>query len=137
MIILGRKPGFGMASQLLLGTSDFFDGIEHVTDFIATKYSLALFGVQATRSVAAGGKGFTITFDNKPSWFNFIGPATNSLTPEQTFWFRAYAHFMLGIFTGALLHFGLKATGSLDPTPPLSFVFSLKDLEGTWEFTAN
>jgi hypothetical protein len=138
---IGVKPGWGLTAQIALTGNDFLDTVDQISDFLVGKFSLAVFGVTGTRgpvTLASDiSKTVTLTFDNKPSWFLFMGPPNTQPTPAQTFWFNAYANFMIGVLTGAFLHLGLKATGGLDRRPGLSFVFSVKELDGMWEFAAN
>jgi hypothetical protein len=138
---MGIKPGWGITSQILLGGNDFLETLDQITDFLVGKFAVAVFGVSGTRTTFAATndawKPVTLSFDNRPSWFVFMGSLSTPQTAEQAFWFKAYANYMIGMLTGAFLHFGLKAKGALDAKPGLSFVFSVKELEGMWEFTAN
>ena len=61
------------------------------------------------------------------------------MNQQQQFWFNTYAHFVLGLYCGALLHFGYKATPEfrIGEVFPLTFTFQLEELEKTWEFSAN
>ncbi|OHS94859.1 hypothetical protein TRFO_10773 [Tritrichomonas foetus] len=133
---LGKKPGFVMTSQILRNGSDI-EGLEEICKFIATRFSQSVFSVQAKPSLSQS-KIFTLTFvERSPSWFQCLIPPNSSATPQQMFWFRAYGHFVMGVFCGALLHFGYKATPSFEKNSPLTLSFKLEELEGTWEFASN
>lgn len=137
---LGRKPGFAMASQLCRAGQESVEGPEDIAKFLGTKFTPALFNVPAQCQIS--GKTLTITFGDRrlPTWFNCLqNPDGSQPTAEQSFWTRAYAFFMSGVYAGALLHFGQKATPKWNQKPeaPRAFVFTLEELDGTWEFSAN
>ncbi|OHT10035.1 hypothetical protein TRFO_20838 [Tritrichomonas foetus] len=134
---MGVKPGFAMASQMCRNGQDF-ETLDDICKFLTTRFSQTLFKVTA-KYVLSPQKVLSITFPEKvPSWFNCIVSPNGSMTPQQIFYFRAYAYFFLGLFQGAFLHFGYKATPALDNKPPLlSLLFRLESLDGSWEFMSN
>jgi hypothetical protein len=144
---LGRKPGFAMVSQLLRTSTESIDQIDDIARFLSLRLTPALFAVQAKAETTANPKTIRILFDRLPPWFYSISPApitgnTASLSPEQPFWWRAYASFLIGVYTGALLHFGLKVINRDIGGPEVRsgihivLTFGLEELEGTWEFSA-
>jgi hypothetical protein len=143
---LGRKPGFAMTSQLLRASTESVDGLEEIARFLGTKFTPAIFGVQPKTDVNQAQKSLRIMFDRLPSWFLSIAPppsggAAPGLSPEH-FWWRSYASFLIGVYTGALVHLGQKVTSreiSATEAPrgyQLILHFGLEELDGTWEFSA-
>lgn len=133
-----------MASQLCRSGQDSVEGLEEIAKFLGGKFSSALFNVSAQCQLTGKPRAdqkLTVSFAEKhlPSWFNCLQSSDGGqLTPEQTFWFRGYAFFVMGVYSGALLHFGYKATPRLQKIgPSLCLVFLLEELDGTWEFSAN
>jgi hypothetical protein len=135
----GRKPGFSMTAHICSNMPETIDGIEQVADFLAGKFSQTLFGVPATRSFGSTNRHLTIEFRTRPTWFTSLVQPGGSPGQQQQFWFRCYGHFMMGVYSGALLHFGFRAIPTFDPkqTGGLSFLFRLDELDGAWEFTGN
>jgi hypothetical protein len=138
---LGRKPGFAMTSQLLRSGQESITTIEEIGRFLAQKFSSTIFGVSATKTDASlASNSLAIHFTDKlPAWFASIQPPpAQPPTPDQTFWFRCYASFVVGVFSGALLHFGYRVTlHAFDPRPgALIISYRFEPLDGTWEYTA-
>jgi hypothetical protein len=142
---LGRKPGFAMVSQLLRASTESVDGLDDIARFLGGRFTQTIFGVQAKAEIIQTPKSLRITFDRLPSWFLSIAPpsggAAAGLSPEH-FWWRSYASFLIGVYTGALLHLGQKVT-SRDISAAearggsqLILLFVLEELDGTWEFSA-
>ncbi|KAH0786336.1 hypothetical protein GPJ56_009722 [Histomonas meleagridis] len=137
---LGKKPGFAMASQLCRSGLDY-ETAEDACKFISTKFSLAVFGVQAKLNFNGSEKTFQLQFTDKlPSWFgSLVVPGKQN--QQHDFWIKAYAHFLSGVYSGALLHFGYKST--LDNAfeekagKPFCLGFHFEELTGTWEFSSN
>lgn len=143
IINLGKKPGFSMVSQLLRqsNSSTDLDTEEDAIKFIGSKLSVAVFGISAKSSFNSSRKEFEIQYTEKlPNWFNSL-VVPGKQTQQHDFWIKAYAYFLVGFFTGALLHFGYKATlaNSLDEKigKSLCFTFKYEKLTGTWEFSSN
>jgi hypothetical protein len=138
LIALGRKPGFGMVSQIAATTPETLEGMDQIGEFLATRFSQALFNVTPTRNWNSSTKVFTLDFQLKPAWFNSLSYGSGQMSADQTYWFRCYAYFIMGVYAGALLHFGYKATANLDQKTgaPLLFTFKLEELDGTWAFSA-
>jgi hypothetical protein len=138
LIALGRKPGFGMASQL--ATNEPLDSLEQIADFLSVKFSQTLFDVTPNRNLSPDKTSLTLDFQLKPQkWFASLSLEARDRSPEQTFWHACYAHFLLGVYAGALLHFGYKTEAIWDQATgaPLLLKFKLEELDGTWAFTAN
>lgn len=136
---LGIKTGFAMASQICRRDTTEIESLDDICKFLAGRFTQSLFNVSAAKSLSTQ-KVLNITFSDKlPSWFNsIITPGSQQQSPESIFWFRSYAYFLLGLYQGALLHFGYKATPALDKQPPiLSLLFRLEALEGSWEFMSS
>lgn len=140
---LGKKPGFSMVSQLLRqsNSSTDFDTEEDVIKFIGSKLSVAVFGIAAKCSHNSVRKEFELQYTEKlPNWFSSL-VVPGKQTPQHDFWIKAYAYFLVGVFTGAFLHFGYKATlaNTLDEKigKYLCFTFKYEKLTGTWEFSSN
>lgn len=137
---LGRKPGFAMASQLCRTGQENVESLDEICKFIAGKFSQAIIGMSAKHTLTQqGSKILNLTFEKLPSWFNcLVNPGSQQLSPDQQFWFRCYASFIMGVYSGALLHFGYK-TIQREPKigTPLVLSLVIEDLDGTWEFSAN
>jgi hypothetical protein len=140
---LGRKPGFAMTSQLLRSGQESIYSLEDIVKFLTSKLSAQAFGVQATRGeIYSNPRAIAIHYTDKlPSWFySVVAPGAQSLLPEQKTWFRCYAYFMIGVFSGALVHFGFRVICH-DPDiragTQLLINFGLEELDGTWEFSAS
>lgn len=133
---LGKKPGFVITSTL--NTQDV-EGIEEIGKFMATTFSKAVFNLQAKYHFTSSPKRLSIIFSEAPSCFQCFIPLGNQINQQQQFWFNTYAHFVMGLYCGALLHFGYKATPEFKQGEysPLSFSFVLEELDKTWEFSAN
>jgi hypothetical protein len=138
---LGRKPGFVMTSQLLRSGQENVATLDEIGRFLAQKFSPTIFGVPATKyDTSLASNSLAIHFTDKlPAWFASIQPSpTQPMTPDQTFWFRCYGSFVVGVFSGALLHFGYRVREHVfDPRPGaliISYRFEL--LDGAWEYTA-
>jgi hypothetical protein len=138
---LGRKPGFAMASQLLRSGQENVAALDEIGRFLAQKFSPTIFGVQATKfDTSPSPIGFTINFAEKlPAWFSSILSAPSQpMTPDQTFWFRCYASFVVGVFAGALLHFGFRVTWQTFElrAGALTISYRCDALDGAWEYSA-
>lgn len=137
---LGIKPGFAIASQICRKEPNDYENLEDISKFLSTRFTQSLFNVPAVKTLTPQ-KVLTISFPDKlPSWFNsIITPGNAQQSSNSIFWFRAYAYFLLGLYSGALLHFGYKATPALssDKQPSLNLSFKLEPLEGSWEFMSN
>lgn len=137
---LGKKPGFVMASHLILNSQDV-EGFDEMCKFIATTFSKAMFNIQTKYQINNTGtsKKLTITFSEKIPLFQCLMPSGNHMNQQQQFWFNSYAQFVMGLYCGALLHFGYKAIPEFKQgeLSSLTFSFLLEELEKTWEFSAN
>jgi hypothetical protein len=121
---LGRKPGFSMVAQLLRSSPDPTD----ITATLATVVTARLFETHADVVMAPDGATLKITFPGgPPPWFqSFVGRVMGN---TERFWFRAYASFVLGVYAGAILHFGYETDASFEHEPDgtgLAFTFSLR-----------
>jgi hypothetical protein len=123
---LGRKPGFSMVAQLLRSSPD----PPQITAALATVVTPRLFDVRADVALAQDEMTLSITFPvGPPHWFqSFIG---HTMSSTEQFWFRAYASFIIGVYEGAILHFGYASNASFDHGPDgtsLAFTFALRKL---------
>lgn len=136
---LGKKPGFALVSQLIRNSNASEpEKLEEIGLFLGKNVTHALFSLTA-RSSVNNYKNIVLQFSNGlPSWFNCIAAPGSTMDAEQTFWFRNYAQFLIGVYLGALTHLGIKATARLEHAVPGSLVISFEcvSLEGTWEFSA-
>ena len=117
---LGVKTGFAMASQICRRDTSDIETLDDICKFLAGRFSQILFNVTATKNLSPQ-KVLNIIFSDKlPAFFNsIIAPGNQQQPPESIFWFRSYGFFLLGLYQGALLHFGYKATPALDKQPPV------------------
>ena len=135
---LGKKPGFVMVALIQTNPADF-ENLDVICRFIANQFSREVFNSTAKYNLTSNT--FTLTYDKAPSWFQSLSPIINAGTSLQTsptpqqFWFQSYAHFLLGVFCGAFLHFGYDAKPSLAKLSPLTLSFKLEELQETWEFS--
>jgi len=133
---MGLKPGFAIASQLCSEGQDVLN-IEEAGKFIATNLSQKLFNSRARYEVNKNV--LVVQFKAPfPFWFKFLSNLDGKSSKSENFWFRSYASFFSGVFTGALTHFGFKsqASFSLSSTSELVFKFETLDLDGSWGFSS-
>jgi hypothetical protein len=138
----GRKPGFAMTSQLLRSAPEFVDSIRDIADFLDAKFTPALFDVVG--KMAIQGQTITLSFPKQPIWFTAVigdRPALpGSMTDDALAWYRAYAAFFIGVYSGAFIHFGFDVLSWFDCEPNgdnLTFTFKLQELDGSLEFGGN
>ncbi|KAH0789505.1 hypothetical protein GPJ56_006585 [Histomonas meleagridis] len=136
----GKKPGFALIAQLCRTGLDY-DTAEDACKYVATKFSQTVFGIQAKLIFNSTDKTFQLQFTDKlPSWFDSL-VVPGKQTQQDDFWIKAYAHFISGVFSGALLQFGYKVTMSNKDDDklgkPLCLSFCYEKLLGTWEFSSN
>ena len=135
---LGEKPGFAITSLFKIKGEK--DGPEDIAKFLGDKFSFHIFNTKPTSCIYTSHptKSIVILFShNLPSWFNCIIPNDAKEMPTQNFfWFKSYAHFLAGVYIGALTHFGYKATAylSIPNTSSLQITLALSEFKDSWEF---
>jgi hypothetical protein len=136
---LGRKPGFAATAQLLRSIPDPADTLKDITDFLAGRFSIALFDVQAVPVM--GKDAIKVRYgDRLPAWFASLTTPHGEIIEQAGRWFNGFAYFMIGLFSGALLHFGYRLIGpaSYDFTSgALTFTFRAEKIDAVWEFGGN
>jgi hypothetical protein len=136
---LGRKPGFAVTAQLLRSIPDPGDTLKDITDFLAGRFSVALFDIQAVPGM--GNNTIKIKYgDRLPAWFTPLTTPQGEVLEQAGRWFNGFADFMVGLFSGALLHFGYRLIGPASyefTTGALTFTFRAAKLDAVWEFGGN
>ena len=136
---MGIKPGFAIASQLCRDSADI-NTFDDIVKFLVSRFSPALFNLTPQSKIDKANVLKISYADKLPSWFNCVLSSPGlPMTPGQIFWFRSYAYFILGLYSGALLHFGYKATVALENAslPSLRMLFRFEHLDGAWDYVAN
>lgn len=114
----GIKPGFALAAQMVPETINE-NSMEQIVLFLTQQVSREILGATAEYSRDADGKQLKrflkFTFAKEiPSIFKRFGPLNKNIPKENKFWIKAYGYFILGVYQGALLHFGLPSLASFE-----------------------
>jgi hypothetical protein len=136
---LGRKPGFSATSQLLRSSNDIGDTLKDIAEFLAGRFSTALFDVPAKPTIQKDVLKLAFA-DRLPGWFASLVVQPGQVLEEQQLWFRGFAQFVIGLYSGALLHFGYRLIGPglYDFTAGvLTFSLRVEKLDAVWEFGGN
>jgi hypothetical protein len=136
---LGRKPGFSATAQLLRSANDPGDSLKEISEFLAGRLSRALFDASATGSIVKDMVQIRYG-DRLPGLFTALASAQGEVSEEQKPWFNGFAHFMIGLFAGSLLHFGYRLIGPASyefTAAGLAFTFRVEKLDAVWEFGGN
>jgi len=130
---LGQKPGFMMA-LLLLDNEPELDKMDSIVKFLSGKFSKTLFGLEA--NVQSGYQSISIKYNGAlPSMFSYVCSPSAPMNEKQQYWFDLYTSFMVGVFSGAILHFGKKSIPKIKKVSSdgIEIDFDLEDMKGTWE----
>ncbi|EAY15156.1 hypothetical protein TVAG_392730 [Trichomonas vaginalis G3] len=129
----GMKPGFAFAIQMV-STSLIESNLDNVVAYVGQVMGNEILGAPAEFS-NDGDKFIKFQYNKElPSMFRRLGPITKQgMPPEQEFWLQVYGHFILGIYQGALLHFGYRTVGKFDfGDDSIQFSIKPEKLVGTW-----
>ena len=131
---IGLKPGFTMAFSLVPRKFNPYS-MEEIANFFRTTFSQTLFNVLP--KCDANTDTLKISFSNKslPSFLHRFGPFNQPLSQTQMFWFKVYTYFMLGVYEGAMIHFGYKIVGTITYEEKGAFSIDLRveRNNGDWE----
>ncbi|EAY14567.1 hypothetical protein TVAG_392940 [Trichomonas vaginalis G3] len=130
---LGRKPGFAIAAFMCLDNINVQNETE-AARFIAEILSNKILGTKAKAELRDSN--IILTFKTLPQILMSLTSANGMFSEEQLFWFKCYSNFIAGVFSGALNHFGYRASTTIDHpcNNDLKMIFKLEKLEGAWEF---
>ncbi|EAY13989.1 hypothetical protein TVAG_491280 [Trichomonas vaginalis G3] len=130
---LGRKPGFAFASFICIDDISVNTETE-AAKFLVIAVAAKILGTKGIIEVKDGQ--ISITFKVIPQQLRCLTSADGLFSPEQLFWYRCYANFIAGVFSGVLTHFGYKVFASFEPPSitELKFNFQVEKLEGNWTF---
>jgi hypothetical protein len=136
MIRLGRKPGFACTAQLLRSAPDLGGSPKDIAEFLGARVSVAIVDIPARASFDSTNLSMKFTYERLPAWFvPIIGE------PHRQPWVQGFAHFLMGFFSGALLHFGYRTVGPLGTyeltASALTLTFRVQQLDAAWEFGGN
>jgi hypothetical protein len=113
-----------MVAQLLRSSPD----PREITAALATVVTARPFNTRADAAMAPDGATLTIMFPGRlPLWFQSF--VCRVMGNTERFWFCAYASFVLGVYPGAILHFGYKTDALFEHEPDrtgLAFTFALR-----------
>lgn len=139
MCELGKKPGFALIGLICKNGQDF-ESIDDAGKFLATRFSNIILNSPGSYSITSSPQKSIIITYPKVDRIALFGCLSGQSTHQSSFWFKNYAAFFQGVFTGALTHMGYSVTSSFEQpnAQSLQYKFVVEELDqsSTWEFDA-
>ena len=131
---IGFKPGFTMAFALVPRKFNT-TSMDEISTFLKGTFSQTLFSVNCEAKADKGTLNLTFKDSNLPSFIRRLGPFNTNFSPKQSYWFRIYTYFMLGVFEGAIVHFGYKVVATItsnEQKGEFTLVYRTEKNNGDW-----
>lgn len=131
------KPGFALVAQYCKDADIHLKSLKDISFFFTTKVSRLIFG-SSPICIIEENKLIVDYTDSLPSWFTCLGVPKKPLSFKSQQWFRYFTNFIAGVIIGIFMHFGYRATLTIDSASfeSLKFTIEANVFEDSWEIEA-